>query len=136
MRRPSNRHLRNVKTYLLDGGHQVAFGLELSRLANSYDYTFGQYSDLLGQETPALAVRDRIQANRSGLFANCRLTATPALAFTLGLHSDYFSYNQSAHLAPYEHSFGLHLGAPRNCCVRRPSDALLLFHPHGVGSRR
>lgn len=96
----NNFKVRNVNHIRLNKRSAIEFGSEVKHTTIDYDNFFSEYTDAIGDSTPALFINDKIQAQKYGLFLNYLYNPFESLSTTLGLRADYFSLNENFHLAP------------------------------------
>jgi hypothetical protein len=92
--------LRNVNHFRLNQRHAIEFGVEAKHLATDYDNFYAETTDALGDTVAALALKNKIAANKLGAFVSYTVKPSSRLSTTVGVRADYFSYNQNIVLAP------------------------------------
>lgn len=91
---------RNVNHFRLNRTNSIEFGVEAKRFITNYDNFYAEFTDALGNATPALILNDNIRANKFGAFVNYISQPIPRLTTTLGVRTDYFSYNEKNNVSP------------------------------------
>ena len=91
---------RNVNHFRLHPRHTLEFGVEAKHLAADYDNFYAETTDALGDTVGALALKNKITANKLGAFLSYSAKPSSRLSTTLGVRADYFSYNENATLSP------------------------------------
>jgi hypothetical protein len=92
--------LRNENYVTLGPQLGLRVGVDARRVTAEYDNRFDEYTDGLGAPTPALVMSEDITENKVGAFASLSVRAIPRITATIGLRTDYFSYNDNAHVSP------------------------------------
>jgi len=91
---------RNFNHFRLSKQHSIEFGLEAKRLITDYDNFYAEYTDALGDTVPAFSLDEKVTAGKLGIFVNYIAKPFLRLITTLGLRSDYFSYNEKSTFSP------------------------------------
>jgi hypothetical protein len=92
--------LRTVNHFNMYKNVQMVLGLDWKHLRYHYDHYFAEYTDALGQATPAMTYEKQISANKLGGFASCIVRPSANLSATVGLRADYFDYNRQMQYSP------------------------------------
>ncbi|MCI0514817.1 TonB-dependent receptor, partial [candidate division KSB1 bacterium] len=92
--------LRQLNHFRLHARHTLEFGFEVKQWRHTYANVYAEYSDLLGNTTPAFTLDDQIRTEQEGAFLNYQVTLWPRLVTTLGWRADYFRYQQRLYYAP------------------------------------
>lgn len=85
---------RNVNHFRLSRINSLEFGVEAKHFITNYDNLYAEFTDALGNATPALILNENIRANKIGAFVNYISQPIPGLTTTLGVRTDYFSYSK------------------------------------------
>ncbi len=92
--------LRNINRLRLSGTNVAQFGFELSRVTAKYDIVYGSYTDALGNPVPGSSLKRDLGAQKVAGFFSLESDLSPFINSSIGLRSDYFSYNRKLDLAP------------------------------------
>lgn len=92
--------LRNSNHFRLHKHSLVELGFEAKMLIHDYDNLYAEYTDALGNSTPALTMTGRVIATKLGAFVNYNWQPLKRLTTVLGLRTDYLNYNKNHSLAP------------------------------------
>jgi hypothetical protein len=92
--------LRNVNALPLSGAHSIDFGVEAKHHRIDYDNYYAEYTDALGDPTPAMAVEKRADENKLSAFGNYTFTPWRRLSLNLGFRADYFTFSDNGYLSP------------------------------------
>ncbi len=95
-----NFKFRNVNHLRLNNKNTLEFGVDAKHLVSDYDNFFAEYTDALGDTTPPFFINNNFSSNKVGVFVNyiakpCKRTTT-----TLGVRTDYSSYNEKSTVSP------------------------------------
>ncbi len=90
----------NINHILLNKKNTIEFGIEAKNLVSKYNSWYAEFTDALGNTTPELILNDDVEANKIGVFVNYIMEPFSRITTTLGLRSDYFSYNENIHISP------------------------------------
>jgi hypothetical protein len=91
---------RNVNYLKLNKTDKIEFGMETRYLTENYDNWYAGTTNALGDTVQSLIMNKDIMANKVALFASCIINPFRRLTATLGLRSDYFSYNENITISP------------------------------------
>ena len=92
--------LRNTNYYRLNESNKVEFGVNAEHTITEYDNFFGVYTDALGDATPEFSMDDTTSADKLGIYASYIWKPFNRLTTTLGVRTDYSSYNDDIHISP------------------------------------
>ena len=92
--------IRNVNFYRFNPANQLEFGVDGKIVGTDYDNFISEYTDVLGNTTPAIRIDDQISSQKIGTFVNYTWKPYDKLALTPGVRFDYFSYNENSHVSP------------------------------------
>lgn len=92
--------LRNTNYYRFNEYNQLQFGVCAEHSITEYDKFLGEYTDALGGSTPEFYMDDEISADKLGIYASYIWKPIHKLTTTLGVRTDYFSYNEAVHISP------------------------------------
>jgi len=92
--------VRNVNYYAVSRSHKLEFGVDLKRLNVTYDNYYGEYTDHLGQVTPAYRVDDDIGASKVQAFLSYSWRPWERLTLTPGIRIQHFTYNEHTTMSP------------------------------------
>ncbi len=92
--------IRNSNFYKINKSNQLEFGLDIKHKINDYDYSFADYTDILGNFVPALNVDDKTSAQKYGAFMNYKHKPAGRFSASAGVRADYFSYSGNLHISP------------------------------------
>ncbi len=92
--------LRNVNFYRFNPANQLEFGVDGKIVGTDYDNFISEYTDVLGNTTPAIRIDDQISSQKIGTFVNYTWKPFDKLALTPGVRFDYFAYNENSHVSP------------------------------------
>jgi hypothetical protein len=91
---------RNVNHFRLNKKNTIEFGVEAKNLIEDYDNWYAETTNTLGDTIPALTLKNKISADKLGAFVNYIAKPFHRLTTTLGIRSDYFSYNNNTSWSP------------------------------------
>jgi hypothetical protein len=91
---------RNVNHLRLNHRHTVEFGVDAKYLMADYDNFYAETTDALGDTVSALALKDGMAANKIGAFVSYVAKPFDRFTTTLGVRTDYFSYNKNVSVSP------------------------------------
>ena len=92
--------VRNSNHLRISDVHALEFGAEVKYMYSGYDNMFGAYTDALGDSTPAFSINRTMGESKLGGFINYIVRPFTGLTGTIGLRTDYFSYNDRFNAAP------------------------------------
>ena len=91
---------RNVNHFKLHPNHSLEIGAEIKALNSDFNNYQDEYSDAFGNLVPASYVLEEIREHKVSGFASYIFKPMPSLTTTMGIRTDYFSYNNNFHLSP------------------------------------
>lgn len=92
--------LRNLNHFKLSDDAQLQFGFDAKYSTNDYDHHYYPFVDKQGYTSPELAVNNKFNGSKAGLFASVKWNALTDLSITTGLRADYFDYNRETNISP------------------------------------
>jgi len=91
---------RNVNHFRLNNRNSLEFGAEAKHLMSNFNIFYAEYTDALGKPVSAFLNKNKITADKIGVFASYIAKPFPRFSATLGIRADYFSYNKSRQISP------------------------------------
>ncbi|MBN2104628.1 TonB-dependent receptor [bacterium] len=98
--REASVKFRNVNHIRWSDAHRFELGVENKILFTRYDNFINEYTDALGNPSPAVTVTENSRANLTGAFFNWTWKPSARLSLNTGLRTDYFDYNKKCTLSP------------------------------------
>ncbi len=92
--------LRNSNRLRLSEVHSMEFGMESKYLLETYDNAFGNFTNAVGDSSPASVINKKITAEKFGAFITYIVRPFSSLTMTVGTRADYFSFNERLTISP------------------------------------
>jgi len=91
---------RNTNHFRLNKTNSIEFGIEAKHFNEDYDNLFAEFTDALGDTVSELVVKNNRNSNKIGAFVNYIAKPFNQLTTTLGIRTDYYSYNKNSSISP------------------------------------
>ena len=92
--------IRNSNHIRFSDIHSLEFGAEVKLLMNSYDNMFGAYTNAVGDSTASFSINRSFNETKIGGFINYIVRPLNGLTTTIGVRTDYFSFNGRFTVSP------------------------------------
>jgi hypothetical protein len=91
---------RNTNHIRFNPSHTVDIGVDAKYLTTTYTHLYAEYTDRLGNVTPAMTVDADIRSAKVGAFLRYGWRILDNLTIAPGARVDYFEFNNQAHISP------------------------------------
>lgn len=91
---------RNTNHIRFNPSHATDIGVDAKYLRTTYRHDYSEYTDRLGNVTPAMTVDANIRAAKAGIFVRHNWRILDDLTIAPGGRFDYFEFNDRSHASP------------------------------------
>lgn len=91
---------RNVNYIKFNSNFSSVFGVEYKMLKSKYNNHFGEFTDAIGNYTPAYNQLSDFSSYKIGIFNDYTLDIFKLFTLNFGIRGDYFNYNDNLNISP------------------------------------
>lgn len=92
--------IRNINYVKFNSNFSSVFGLEYKLLKSNYNNYFGEFTDAIGNYTPAFEQIYKFSSYKVGIFTDYTLDIFKIFTLSLGVRGDYFNFNDNLNISP------------------------------------